>query len=81
MKKKLLAVAAILLLGGLALVGYVYPKIYSANVDLSGSQQVLYIPTGATYDDVMELLEPMLNDPGSFEFVAGLKSYPDRVKP
>lgn len=81
MKKKLLAVAAILLLGGLAVVGYVYPKIYSANVDLSGSEQVLYIPTGATYDDVLELLEPMLKDPGGFEFVAGLKSYPDRVKP
>lgn len=81
MKKKLLAVAAILLLGGLAVVGYVYPKIYSANVDLSGGEQVLYIPTGATYDDVLELLAPMLKDPDGFEFVAGLKSYPDRVKP
>ena len=80
MKKKLLAVAAILLLGGLAVVGYVYPKIYSANVDLSGSEQVLYIPTGATYDDVLGMLEPMLKDPADL-ICSRTQIHPDRVKP
>ncbi len=53
-------------------------------VDLHGAQtELLYIPTGATYDDVCQLLQlhSWLADEALFSTVAKLMNYPSHVKP
>lgn len=77
MKKIILAILAIILLIGavIAYIGYSY--IFKSNVSISNQTQSIYIPTGSTFDNVVEILknEHIVKDLGSFATIAGLMKY------
>jgi len=85
--RKIFKVFLIIALVGLiigALAGYyLYNKIFSSNVNLGEKESIyLYIPTNATYTEVIDSLysKNIIIDTTSFEWVAELKKYPDLVK-
>lgn len=85
---KLLRYGSIMLLLIVAIGGYkgkqYYDYIFAPSVQLSNVEEpYLYIPTGATFDDVMHLIEmyDLVKRPKGFVWVAEKKSYPSLVKP
>ena len=80
--KRLLLIVALLglLLGG-AFAFMVYSAFFSPNTAFENAQAFVYIPTGASYDEVREQLRPLLKDPESFDAVARRKKYSERVRP
>ena len=83
--KKVLIVFAILLLIGGLLTGYnYYRKIFQSNVaKYKDQKEYLYIPTGATFDDLLNIIkqQELLINTESFAFTAELMDYNQRVKP
>lgn len=78
MKKIIVPILLLLLIiGGYFGFNY-YQKLYHANVLQSGK---LYIPSGATYAQVLDSLGKFLKDPASFKWVADQKKYPKSIKP
>lgn len=81
---RLLVIAAILVVG-IAVVGCLACRRFLWNPVLNlpqGDKATLYIPTGATYDDVFLLLsaDGKLADPEAFGVMAQLMGYPSLVK-
>lgn len=63
---------------------YAYQTLYKSNINLSDKKsQIIYIPTGSNFTDVMNILNEnnILKDPASFEFLADKKKYRNAVKP
>lgn len=60
----------------------IYLKIFRNNVNTSNTQEYLYIPTGSTFDDVVEQLkkDKLLKDVPSFVWVAEKMNY-KKIKP
>jgi UPF0755 protein len=61
-----------------------YKFIYKPNVDLADKKStIIYIPTGSTFEDVVEILNEneILKDPESFKWLANEKKYAESVKP
>ncbi len=83
--KKVLIVFAILLLIGGLLTGYnYYRKIFQSNVaKYKDQKEYLYIPTGATFDDLLNIIkqQELLINTENFAFTAELMDYNQRVKP
>ncbi len=83
--KKLILFLSILIFIALGIYAYVsYKKISSANVVLnSPNDKYLYIPTGSSFDDVVNILKKTnrIKNSKSFEWVAELKKYKNKVKP
>ncbi len=59
---------------------YVYTSVFSSNTSFTEAQQNLFLPTGATYQTVLDSIEPLLIDVKSFNAVAEKKGYPGNVK-
>ena len=79
-KKILLAVV---LLGLVAMGGfawYVYSTVFAPNTAFNNEQAHIYIPTDATYQDVVSELEPLLKDMNDFTAVAQKKEYASNIK-
>lgn len=74
----LLIIISVLLLTGLAFAGYYYRNFLAGNTKQTGK---LYIPTGASYEQVLDSLKPYLKNIGSFEQVAKQKKYDKSIKP
>jgi UPF0755 protein len=81
-KKILLYAFLVILLCGAGGAWYVWRLIYGHNVSVD-EVKYLFIPTGATYEDVVLLLEKekFVKDIHSFDLVAKRKKYPEKVKP
>lgn len=79
-KKILLAIVLIgvLVMGGFAY--YVYSNIFTPNTTFTNDQAHVYIPTGASFEDVVEELTPLLDDMTSFKAVAERKGYVNNVR-
>ncbi|RMA64922.1 endolytic transglycosylase MltG [Ulvibacter antarcticus] len=79
-KKILWAVALIglVIMGGFAF--YIYTNIFSPNTAFNNEEAHVYIPTGASFSDVREELEPLLDNMSSFEKVANKKGYASNIK-
>jgi UPF0755 protein len=78
--------AFLLLLGLVAVLGYkAWQVVFDSNVRLvSGKPFVyVYIRTGTSYDDVLQQLaqDGVINDSLTFDWVAQLMKYPEKVKP
>jgi UPF0755 protein len=60
-----------------------YQKIYKPNVNINNKDEYIYIPTGSSFDDVVNILEKeqILIDVSSFEWLAEIKKYKNNVKP
>ncbi len=77
MKKKLLLALAVIFLIA-AIVGYsFYQKIYSPNVP---ETNMIFIPTGADFDKLIEIIKPHVDNIESFIWVAEKKNYPNKIR-
>lgn len=85
MKKNLKRVIwSVLILGLVAMAifaWFVYSAVLAPNTAFTNNEAHVYIPTDATFADVMEELRPLLKDDISFEAVANRKGYPANIKP
>lgn len=57
-----------------------YPKVYASNTS-SGEDFELFIASGSNWEAVKEGIAPALENVQSFAWVAGLKNYPERIRP
>ncbi len=86
MKKAIKIILIILVVLILAAAGggyYFYTKIFKSNVELNGKEEVyLYIPTNATYEQVIDSIYAMdiIVDKISFEWVMNKKNYKNKVR-
>ncbi len=80
-KKLLLAVV----LGGVLVAGgfsyYIYSTIFGVNTSFNNELAHLYIPTDATFSEVLEEISPLLKDVDSFVTTANKKGYSSNIKP
>ena len=75
---------SVLILGlvGMAIFAwFVYSAVLAPNTSFNNDEAHVYIRTDATFSEVMNELEPLLKDLGSFEAVANRKGYSNYVKP
>ena len=80
-KKILLAIALLGLVGLSIFAYYVYDAIFSPNTSFSEETVEVFIPTDATFTEVQKKLAPLLEDPEEFAVVAGKKAYPNNIRP
>lgn len=80
--KKIILIVAVLGLVGLSIFSfYVYEAIFASNTAFSEDKVSIYVPTNAAYPEVREQLEPFIEDIGNFDLVAQKKGYVSNVKP
>ncbi len=80
--KKILVI--ILLIGLVGMAGfayYVYNSVFVSNTAFNNEEAHIYISTGASFSDVLDELQPLLEDVVAFEAVANRKGYPTNIKP
>lgn len=77
MLKKVL-VGAVLL--GVIIGAYLINKIFTSNTKFDTAETYVYIPTGANYDTVKKLIEPLVDNMDKVNWVAEKRSYTDNVK-
>ena len=82
--KRIAIAFGIVILFSLLAIGYsFYTKVFFPNVALKESpDKYIYIPTGATFNDVLHLLnsDNLLKNQASFEWVAEQMKYKNRIK-
>ena len=79
--KKIILAIAILGLIAMAIFSYkIYDLIFAPNTDFEEEKVAIYIPTGASYSEVREQLEPLLKNIGEFDMVAERKGYISNIK-
>ncbi|MFK7001076.1 endolytic transglycosylase MltG [Flavobacterium oreochromis] len=66
---------------GLVLVVFVYIKAFTNNTKFTEKEKYVFIPTGATYKEVIKILTPEVADIENFKFVAEKRSYDQNVFP
>lgn len=80
--KKIIVVT--LLIGLVAMAGFayfVYKNIFVPNTLFENEKAHIYIPSGATFNEVLKDLSPLLKDIESFKTVANKKGYPLHINP
>lgn len=74
----------VIVLAGLVVGGWfsymVYNAVFSPNTAFNNSEAFVYIPSDADFNEVKQLVEPLLEDLGTFEQVAKRKGYVGNVK-
>ncbi len=83
-KKIIISIFLILLIGGGVGGYYAYKTIYQSNVNLGDKKsEIIYIPTGSTFEDVIRILgeNNILKNQSTFELLAEKKKYKNAVKP
>ncbi len=84
---KLIKIITNLLIIIFLIVGYfginIYRKAYTANVKLEKKEHYLFIPTGSSYEDVLEIFkkENILINKKTFDWAAQRKNYQNHVYP
>ncbi|GGX28600.1 endolytic transglycosylase MltG [Aquimarina muelleri] len=79
-KKILFVIAGLGLIAGGVFAYYVYQAVFSPNTKFETETKVLYVPTGATYTELIELISPALKDIYSFDRIARKKGYVEKIK-
>lgn len=76
-------IVAVALIGGVG--GYLaYKTIYQSNVNLGDKKsQIIYIPTGSSFEDVVRILSEsnILENRSTFEWLSEKKNYKNAIKP
>jgi UPF0755 protein len=80
LKKILLTVVLLGLVGMACFSYYVYQNIFTSNTGFNNPQAHVFIPTGATFKMVQEELSPLLKDMNTFVTVAQRKGYSSNIK-
>jgi len=79
--KKILWIIALVGLVALGIFSYsIYNSIFSPNTKFESKTTTVYIPTGASYQTVIDSLRPLVDDLSSFDAVAQKKGYAASVK-
>lgn len=79
-KKILLAILVIGLIVAAFFANFVYKAMLKPNTAFNNDEAYIYIPTNASYEDVLNQLEPLLNDIDSFDDLAEQKKYNTNIK-
>lgn len=82
-KKFIWILVCILFLGGAIVVSVFYARIYQSNVSLDYQKEVfIYIPTGASFEDVLQQLtdEGIIISSSSFRWISERKHYIKNIK-
>lgn len=79
-KKILLAIVLIGLVGAAFFANFVYNAMLKPNTAFTNDIAYIYIPTTATYQDVRSQLEPLLGNINSFDKLAERKKYNTNIK-
>lgn len=79
--RRILLAIALLGLVGLAIFSYyVYDVIFSPNTSFEEETAEVFIPTNATYSEVLRIMDPVVEDLEEFDIVAQKKGYADNPK-
>jgi UPF0755 protein len=79
--KKLISIIAVAGIVIATAVGvYVYLKAFTPNTQFSQNEVYVYIPTNSTYEQVAEIVKPLIKDFEKFDFVATSRNYSTNVK-
>lgn len=81
LKKILVAVLLLGLVGMAGFAWFVYTTVLVPNTAFNNEEAHVYIATDATFTDVLNELEPLLKDSETFTTVAKRKGYINNVKP
>lgn len=80
--KKIILAVAILGMIAFGIFGYyIYNSIFSSNTSFEAKEEVVYIPSDANFQTVIDSLKPLVMDLESFSLVAQKKGYADNVRP
>ncbi len=79
-KKILLAIVLMGLIAGGFFAYYVYQAVFSPNTGFDSETKTIYIPTGVTYTEFIELMSPLVKDVYSFDRIARKKGYVNNIK-
>ncbi|OAB78482.1 endolytic transglycosylase MltG [Cochleicola gelatinilyticus] len=77
-------VVAVALLGLVIMAGfawYVYNAVFIPNTAFNNTEAHIYIPSNASFSEVLEEVAPLLEDIDSFEAVAKRKGYSTNIRP
>ena len=80
-RKILVAIALLGILGGGIFAYVIYGKFFSPNTAFNNEEAHIYVRTDDTYEDVRAELEPLIDDMESLDAVALRKGYPNNIKP
>lgn len=79
--KKYITIAAVVLVGGLIIYGFILmSQIFADNTKFSDKEVYVHVPTDASYSDVKKILSDYIVNIDRFEMVADKMSYPENVK-
>ena len=79
--KKLIAIVAVAGIVIASILGtFVYFKAFTANTQFAQDEVYVYVPTDATYEQVKEIISPLVKDIAKFDFVATSRNYDTNVK-
>lgn len=79
--KNIIALLSVVIVLGASAYGYsIYKKIFADNISFSEREIFIHIPTGATYNQVEEILEPHISDMSKFRMTAEKKNYPQNIR-
>jgi UPF0755 protein len=80
-KKKIIAIVSVLVISVLLIYGFILmTQIFSSNTKFEEKEQYVYIPTGANYQEIQNIIAPYVEDMDKLNAVAEKKSYPQNVK-
>ena len=79
-KKILLAILVIGLIVAAFFANFVYNAMLKPNTAFNNEEAYVYIPTNASYEDVRNQLQPLLDDIDSFDDLAEQKKYNTNIK-
>lgn len=68
-------------IAAVAVIGFfIYRAVLVGNTAFQTKEEIVYIPTGADFSEVLHVMSPLLKDPTSFTQVAKRMGYADKVK-
>lgn len=80
--KKIITIVSVVLITGLIVYGFILVRqIFSDNTKFSEKEVYVYVPSGASYEDVKKIIEPYIQNINRFEMVAEKRNYSENVKP
>ena len=79
-KKILLAILIIGLIAGGAFAYMVYSAVFAPNTKFNNEEAYIFVRTEDNFDDVQEMLTPLIKDMSTFKKVAERKGYVSNVR-
>jgi UPF0755 protein len=79
--KKLITIIAVagIVIGGIFSY-YIFSNAFVKNTVFAQKEVFVYVPSNSTYDEVKELIKPLVNDIEKFDFVAQKRNYATAVR-